>query len=144
MNSKNIRNVIRLNRKPGFPEFGDSILASLSRAFVSRSPHVYMRLFTALVRPLLELFLGLEPFPSLSVYIGGWRPSSGELLGVFQACVHFRIRDSNLDSLELRRRFADLILLYKLIHHSPQCHSLFTFFFIEDPRSLFQNIASSC
>ena len=146
MNIKNKRNVMRLNRKPGFPEYGDSILASLSRVFVSRSPHV--RLFTALVRPLLEYSSSVWNPSQVYLCIGGWRPSSGELLGVFQACVPFRIRNDLLIWIWTRWTMAQVCWP----HPSLQVNSSFSslaqsfhfFFFIEDPRSLFQNIASSC
>ena len=107
----------------------EGILASITRAFVSRSPHVYLKLFNTLVRPLLEY--ASPVWNPLQVNMcrrleAVQRRATRRIPGIRSLTYSQRLLTLNMESLELRRKVADLVLLYKLVRR-PDRDRLFTF-----------------
>ena len=108
----------------------EGMLASITRAFVSRSPHVYLKLFNTLVRPLLEYASPVwnpTQINHCKRIEAVQRRATRRIPGMCSLPYTQRLLALKLDSLEFRRRVADLIMAYKLVRTSPHCDSLFNF-----------------
>ena len=103
----------------------EGVLASLNRAFVSRSPDVYIKLFTALVRPHLE-FASPVWNPHLVKNIDKLESVQRRVTRRVSRIRHLpypnRLAELNLDSLKLRRLSSDLTHLYKIVHKLSACN----------------------
>ena len=107
----------------------EGVLASITRAFVSRSPEVYLKLFTTLVRPLLEYASPVwnpQQVGMCKRVEAVQRRATRRIPGLRSQAYSERLSSLNLESLELRRRVADLVLLHKLVQQHDR-HNLFTF-----------------
>ena len=108
----------------------EGVLASITRAFVSRSPQVYLRLFTTLVRPILE-YASPVWNPALQVNLckrleAVQRRATRRIPGLCTLTYANRLSLLNMESLELRRKVSDLVFLYKLVRRHDG-YNLFTF-----------------
>jgi hypothetical protein len=108
----------------------EGVLASITKTFISRSPCVYLKLYVTLVRPLLE-YASPVWNPMHVKYCkrieAVQRRATRRVSGMRSLTYPERLAALNLESLELRRKAADLVLLYKLVHTSPYSDNLFTF-----------------
>jgi hypothetical protein len=102
----------------------EGVLASLNRAFVSRSPDIYMKLFKTMVRPHLEfaspvwnphLIKNIDKLETVQ------RRATRRISTIKLLPYSDRLSVLNLDSLKLRRVIFDLVQVYKIVHRLSAC-----------------------
>ena len=95
----------------------EGVLASLSRSFVSRSPAIFLQLFKAFVRPHLE-YASVVWSPYLVKDIKKLervqRRATRRVYTVRKCSYSERLTALQLDSLDRRRLFADLLEIFKM------------------------------